>query len=54
MGEAQTPWDSPAATVSKTKHVKNEEMLKRKEREMQMLEKKTETKKIPTTTKKQK
>lgn len=52
--EVQIPQDSPAATVSQPKYVKNEEMLKSKEREKQMLEKnqkpKQQTKQTPTTT----
>lgn len=35
--KAQTPWDNPSAvTVSEPKHVKNEEILKRKERKKQL------------------
>lgn len=46
--KAQTPRDNPSpVTVSEPKHVKNEEMLKRKEREKQLLAK-TKKKRLKT------
>lgn len=38
--KAQTPWDNPSPVAfSESKHVKNKEMLKRKEQEKQLLAK---------------